>query len=257
MIKKPTVLILGAGASKPYGLPLGSELRYSICQATDNANDLANTLKKVVGIDQAETIDFARQFRRSHVKSIDAFLAKRTEFTNVGKLAIAAILIGRESPGRLEHIDEAEHWYAYMWNLMIQDINDVSELHFNRIKFITFNYDRSLEYFLHSAIKHTFGVEDAKAYEVLNKIEILHVYGSLGNFHYLPGNGARQYLDDLNPDSLHIAAEGIEIIPEARNDSKAFMRARDICADVENIGFLGFGFDALNIERLGLANVWR
>jgi hypothetical protein len=30
MINKKTVLVLGAGASKPYGLPLGTELRDSV-----------------------------------------------------------------------------------------------------------------------------------------------------------------------------------------------------------------------------------
>jgi hypothetical protein len=58
---------------------------------------------------------------------------------------------------------------------------------------------------------------------------------------------------------LHTAANGIEIIPEARDDSKAFMSARSLCAEAGNIGFLGFGFDPLNIDRLGLADVskWR
>ena len=238
MITRPTVLILGAGASYPYGLPLGGELRNSICQ-------LAR--------------DFARQFKRSHVKSIDAFLAKRTEFTDVGKLVIAAILINKENPDKLDHVDDAEHWYAYMWNLMIPDINNVSELRNNQIRFITFNYDRSLEYFLHLAIKNTFGVNDAEAYMALSNIEIVHVYGSLGHFHYLSEAETRQYLNDLNPQSLRTAANGIEIIPEARHASKAFQRARDLCAEADNIGFLGFGFDALNIERLGLVDVlqWR
>jgi hypothetical protein len=259
MIKNSTVLILGAGASCPYGLPLGAELRNSICGMADGHSALAFALHKYADIDIEEIKNFARQFQRSHIKSIDAFLAKRSEFTDIGRLAIAAALIEKENPEKLLNAIDTEHWYSYMWNLMIQDINDISQLQFNKIKFITFNYDRSLEYFLLVATRNTFGVDDEKAQQALKGLGVLHVYGSLGNFHYLPSAGARQYLDDLNQKSLHTAANGIEIIPEARDDGKAFMSARSLCAEAVNIGFLGFGFDPLNIDRLGLADVlkWR
>jgi len=255
MIKRPSVLVLGAGASRPYGLPLGAELRNSICRIADGHDVLAKTIQRFANIDLDETVNFARQFKRSHVKSIDAFLAKRNEFTEIGKLVIATVLIEKENPDRLLDAVDAEHWYSYIWNLMISDIDNISQLQSNRIKFITFNYDRSLEYFLHLATKNTFGVGDKKAQQALKGIDILHVYGSLGEFHYLPGENVRQYLNDLNDVSLQIAANGIEIIPEARNDGKAFLVARRLCADAERIGFLGFGFDPLNIERLGLADI--
>ena len=257
MIERSTVLILGAGASYPYGLPLGAELRNSICKAADGHGTLAKTLRRFANIDIGRTIDFARQFKQSHVKSIDAFLAKRSEFTELGKLAIAAVLIEKENPEKLVNTIDTEHWYSYMWNLMIQDINDISQLRSNRIKFITFNYDRSLEYFLHLATKNTFGVDDQMAQQSLRGLEILHVYGSLGQFHYMSGDKVRQYSDDQNDVSLQIAANGIEIIPEARDDSKEFSTARRFCVEAESIGFLGFGFDPLNIERLGLADILR
>ena len=108
-----------------------------------------------------------------------------------------------------------------------------------------------MEYFLHLATKNTFGVDDEKAQQALQELEVLHVYGNLGNFHYLPRAGARQYFDVLNHEALHTAANGIQIIPEARNDGEAFKGARNLCAEAVNIGFLGFGFDPLNIDRLG------
>lgn len=255
MITKSTVLILGAGASYPYDLPLGAELRKSICEMVDGHNSVYRSLKLHTNNNSEEIKNFARQFKRSHVNSIDAFLAKRSEFTEIGKLAIAAALIEKENPDGVLNAKDTENWYSYMWNLMIQDIHDISQLQSNRINFITFNYDRSLEYFLHLSTRNTFGVNDDKAQQALHGLGILHIYGSLGKFHYLPGADVRQYLNDLNNVTLQIAANGIEIIPEARNDSKAFMVARKLCAEAESIGFLGFGFDPLNIERLGLADV--
>jgi hypothetical protein len=47
MINEKTVLVLGAGASKPYGLPLGTELRDSVIRAE---NDFG-LYQKVLGIE--------------------------------------------------------------------------------------------------------------------------------------------------------------------------------------------------------------
>ena len=116
MITKSTVLILGAGASYPYGLPLGADLRKSICEMVDGDNMLFKSLKLHASIDSDEIKNFARQFKRSHVNSIDAFLSKRSEFTDIGKLAIAAALIEKEIPDKLANATGAEHWYSYMWN---------------------------------------------------------------------------------------------------------------------------------------------
>jgi len=42
MITKPTVLVIGAGASKPYGFPTGQELRDYILELANPEADLEN-----------------------------------------------------------------------------------------------------------------------------------------------------------------------------------------------------------------------
>jgi hypothetical protein len=55
------------------------------------------------------------------------------------------------------------------------------------------------------------------------------------------------------------AANGIVIIPEVRDDAPQFAAVRSLFDWAERICFLGFGFDSLNVTRLGLRDVvlWR
>jgi len=144
-----------------------------------------------------------------------------------------------------EDIKAAEHWYQLLWNKIISNVSDVNDLTKNQIKIITFNYDRSLEHFLTTSIINSFNLSINEAQDILQKLSILHVYGLLGNYNYEDyGN----HSDSL----LKIASKSIRIIPETRDDDSIFNKAQKWLFDALNICFLGFGFDELNIKRLGL-----
>lgn len=251
MIIKPTTLVLGAGASMPYGMPSGAELRSLICQDVW----LSKQLQELFQIEEYDVRDFTNTFLMSSVASIDSFLAKRESFTQLGKLSIATILCTREHQNTVVTNDIEDNWYHYLWQSLIDGARTPADLAQNNIRFITFNYDRSLEFFLFQATKNTFGISDEEALKVINKIGIMHVYGTIGDFHYINGPGSRRYSNDVNAMQIKNAAEGIKIIPEARSDNKTFEIARKWFYESENIGFLGFGFDTLNVERLGLSDV--
>lgn len=256
MILTQTTIVLGAGASKPYSLLSGDELRSYICR---EGPTIAKTLNQLLAIDEGETLDFAQSFLRSRVFSIDAFLSRRDKFTKIGKLCIALALCKREHPNSVVINDIDDDWYALLWNRLTADAHSISDFLRNRIQFVTFNYDRSLEYFFHQSIKHTYGVSDDEAIKVLKKIEIHHVYGLLGEYHYLPAPGIRPYMNELNANDIETAANGIKIIPEEERNSATFVRVREFLEDTKVIGFLGFGFDSLNVKRIGLSKVidWR
>src|SRR6267378_303056 len=94
MIEKRTVLILGAGASMPYGFPSGSGLRRHI-------------------------IEYLDELLSADTTSIDVFLERRTEFVEIGKAAIAATLIPLESTRNLfqtwtlPSVLMSQTWYQY------------------------------------------------------------------------------------------------------------------------------------------------
>jgi hypothetical protein len=172
----------------------------------------------------------------------------------IGKAAIAATLIPRENPDAVVSVGIKDHWYRAVWEAMIYEAPSAAYLGNNRVRFVTFNYDRSLEFFLHEATKHTFGIDDKAAMEQWKKIGILHVYGHLGEFHYEPSDGRRLYNPAASPEAIKIAAAALKVVPEARTDDP-FALARAWFGEAERICFLGFGFDSLNMKRLGLRDV--
>jgi hypothetical protein len=126
----------------------------------------------------------------------------------------------------------------------------LAELRKNDIRIVTFNYDRSLEYFLYEAIRNTYNATEVDALTTLNQFGILHVYGSLGDFSTTSGKTTRAYSGQLNRDLLITAANGIRVIPEARDNDRVFSDIANIISWGRRIIYLGFGFDALNMQRL-------
>ncbi|MBI3481063.1 MAG: hypothetical protein HY016_12025 [Nitrosomonadales bacterium] len=257
MIKTPTVFVLGAGASMPFGFPSGAMLRNSICKATagDTHTDLKAAFENKFGIGKQETRCFGDTFQRSNIGTIDEFLGRNPHFMEIGKLAIAYYLCGYENPDAVRRLDNDDNWYSALWKVLTDGIDTADDLARNQVKFISFNYDRSLEFFLHDSTKNTFGVTDAQAFKAWAKIDISHVYGLLGEFNYISNGNARQYISDQSAARLKVAASSIAIMPEAREDGEQFQNARNWLYEAERICFLGFGFDVLNVRRLGLVDI--
>ncbi len=88
MIKNKTVLVLGAGASAPFGFPTGQGLKDQVCDKTLQ-NSGTTQLLISFGFDG----DIIRSFRKALINSgrlsVDAFLEYRDNFLDIGKTAIA------------------------------------------------------------------------------------------------------------------------------------------------------------------------
>ena len=106
--------------------------------------------------------------------SIDSFLEHRKEFIPIGKTAIAQELIKYEDPTQLFKVGD---WYQYFYNLL-----NASFEHFgnNKISIITFNYDRSLDHYLFTALHNSYGKTEEECVSVMENIPIIHVHGQLG-----------------------------------------------------------------------------
>ncbi|WP_299341713.1 hypothetical protein [uncultured Pseudoxanthomonas sp.] len=245
------VLVLGAGASVAYGYPLGSRLRQEILNLSQHDAMVAGIVReRYETLDIRELVKFQETFKHSQLYSIDAFLAKRKEFSEIGKKCIARVLLRCEGskPLFLESSDK-DHWYQYAFNQIAQ--REWDELTFDDLAIVTFNYDRSLEHFLYVALQSTYG---KSAYEVsakLKTLRIVHVYGALCEA--LPGDdGYLSYDGKIDADKIAAAASGLVVIPEGRSDSPTIVRAREWLGSARSICFLGFGFDSLNVERLSM-----
>ncbi|WP_020181845.1 hypothetical protein [Methylotenera sp. 1P/1] len=244
MIKFPTVLVLGAGASIPYGFPSGAELKKIICEVKfpPSFDSSFSSLK---------VSNFVNAFRNSHVNSIDSFLARRSEYVGIGK-AIIANIISRKEDIEYFNLNIEDDWYALLWNKLVADVHSIEDFAKNNLKIITFNYDRSLEAFLLTSFCNTFGVETDIAKEALKGIRIIHFYGHLGELSQGYSKTELPYKNNHSDSFIFQAAGNIKIIPEHRDNLETNVEIESWFVEARNIFFLGFGFDALNITRLGL-----
>ena len=254
MIQKPTVVVLGAGASLEYGFPSGWELVHLLSIA-DQAGNLSGPMAQLLalGYPENDVRQFAQALRLSGRPSVDAFLEHRPNFLEIGKAAIAAALIPRESQFNLFAPPHGKKsLYGYFWEKMNAKPHQFAQ---NQVKFITFNYDRSLEEYLSTAMSNSFGLTRFETAEILGQISINHVHGTLGNHPAFHAERTREYQSDYTLTELTLAAGEVRIIHEQNAESEAFLYARATLYNAEQIVFLGFGYDQTNLERLKVRSI--
>lgn len=253
MIKRKTVLILGAGSSRSYGFPLGIELSKKILLAS-NITNLQELENLKLSLPQLQK--FKEDFKTSGVSSIDEFLSTRINYIDIGKKLIAKVLLPLEATYNLfDNFDNRieDNWYKYLLNCMLPPTLD--QFHQNNISFVTFNYDRSLENFLFISLKSRFGASDKEVAEQLNMIKFIHPHGQLG---FLPwqNTGSNEpiieYDGEETPYKIVHSSKCIKIIHEANEESQEFSFASNLLSEADEIFFLGFGYHKDNLRRLRL-----
>lgn len=247
MITEPTVLILGAGASLDYGFPLGRGLRDLVCGIT--ATEASSVIEQA-GYSIEELNEFVDTLKHSGFTSVDWFLEDRPEFVLIGKAAIAAALIPFENPEKLFPPGAPpNHWYELLLNVLDRPLGAFPE---NKLSVITFNYDRSIEHYMFTTLTTRTGSEQ-RAIELMDKFEIVHVHGALGNLEPLHPTG-RLYQPMLDSDAIRVAADQLIIVGEASGETSEFERARSLLSNARRIVFLGFGYHSESVRRLGVFN---
>lgn len=256
-------LVLGAGASQPYGFPIGWELKDKILteigqQGRFNRSRFTEHLREICEFRGFSEIDkFAAAFSNSRMSSIDAFLQNRwTEFGQIGKASIALALVAYENPATLQAKALHKCWYSY---LFAHHLSTLKQFNNPKIQVITFNYDRSLEFFLLGAVQNAFGIdEEYKAAGLVREIEILHAHGDLG---ILPGfehdankHELRPYAPEYSVPQIQEIMRRIQIVHE-QGDYEAEQRIskiRKMLKSSTRIVFLGFSFHELNLRKLNI-----
>ncbi len=242
MINKKTVLILGAGASAHVGYPLGRQLVDNICGQSKTI--LTDEISDVWG--EEEVNGFISRLSRAGFYSIDAFLETVSEQASLGKYLLAREIKRHEQIGNL-FSPKDPGWYQYLFNCLLDD-NSYSGFESSQLSIVTFNYDRSLETYLHEALIARFQVNPEEAHDILSKIHIIHVHGSLGKYPTVP------YQADCSTEELLEISKEIQIIHEVKDPengfcNKEFEDAFNLLSGAERIFFLGFGFHPDNIRR--------
>lgn len=239
--------VLGAGASLDMGYPLGDNLRKEIITKTTNTfTPLMHAVERQLNPQHPPM--FVDAFKCSQMNSVDAFLARRPEFAEVGRMAIACVILSHENAQRLVEPREDDGWYRYFFNCISADTWD--NLRLDQYCIVTFNYDRSLELYLASAMRATYGKPLAQCLKKVAELKIVHVYGCVA-----PTDSEEPrffpYGDPLSAETLAISYKRIKVIPEGRDQDSSLVEARRLISESHTVAFLGFGYDLTNISRLG------
>jgi len=260
MITDKTVFILGAGASAPYGYPTGlglrKWLRESLPQTANNEFRIQQRLKEP---ERKALLDDLRKFIDEYGNTdqgvfIDLFLSRRQEFLDIGKWAIIAAIFYHELNSQYgDDIKSPDYdWMSILFRNMNSDIKDNSynRISENNISFISFNYDRSLEYCLHRSICRNFGASEEDAAQIIGDIPIIHMYGRISPMSWEDSSGIkfRPALDKVDPSIL---SKNIQVMYSDRT-TKATKKAMGLIEDAKFLYFLGFGYAEDNLNAIGI-----
>jgi hypothetical protein len=248
VFRNQTTLILGAGASVSYGYPTGHKL---IGDIIDQANDVGRKyIADRLGFYDPVSID---AFLWNYRDSDDAFLS------DVKNLITAVIyLSGRKERFYRDGMDDEtpSNWYKFLWSALTaeqtpQQLGD-RDYPLN-LNIITFNYDVSLEYYLHSRIVSEHSMLTVEQQQgLLEKIDgaVHHVYGSVQDGMLLrPGLNPNHFImgDLSRADAWELAQSSdsaIRLIDERDQVSKS--KLEKILRNSVSVIVLGFAFDETN-----------
>jgi hypothetical protein len=253
MIVKPTVFVLGAGAMADYNFPIGWKL---VRQVIDGFQPRTKWRELLIehghGTDQ-KIDEFLTALSGSAQNSVDAFLEERGEFLNIGIAAMSIALIHNEVAQKLyEQSDPSINWLRNL--LMHLRGTSFEKFGENAVSFVTFNYDRSLEFFLCRTVSETFGKSEEKTGAILSSIPIIHLHGRLGYLPWESASDTRPYAPIVDEDALKACIKDVKVVNRRGftiNEGE-FKTAKELLLKAERIYFLGVGFNNENLARLGV-----
>jgi len=132
----------------------------------------------------------------------------------------------------------------------------------NPVTFVTYNYDRLVEYKLIGALQAHYSKPVDECQKVLDKIRVLHLHGSLGTLYggqsdvpYGCVTTDGESFTEAKCVHIQTSAQSIHIVDEANPSRPEFSAARIALKEAHRIFFLGFSFGRTNVDRLGLEHL--
>jgi len=271
MIKKKTVLVLGAGASAPYGFPTGAELRKKIINDYDSiATAIGDdgiqydkeSLKEVFRF-------FAYKFRDSGTSSIDLFLSQQEKNDiDLGKALILSVIRHCEHVSKYNEdiyriqknkdVKKDIDWYKLFLFKLFSGIQSFEEISFQNLEVITFNYDRSFEFYIYQSLRNWFPftkINDKQIIDLINSLKIHHVFGMVDEYPWkFPNNIFANVKNNffrffITPEEAFSKINSIRVINEIKKFEEN--EYKKIIESAEKVFFLGFGYLEENMKILG------
>ncbi len=280
MFPQKTILVVGAGASHEFGLPLGSQLISEVQRDLDfrwehgfrpiGTGDMRifETLGRLAAakkIDRNDYVQACGQLRGgvSAFLSIDNYLHSHSDnelLVETGKIAIARSILAAEGRSSIKldaykgeqfSIDKISKTWLHPFIRMLTANVKKTEIEkiFDNISIICFNYDRCIEHALHEIIQLSFSVDAATATKCMSNLSIVHPYGTLGPLPWQDPNKSVPF-GDMERNDLGIISKRIFLFTEQRED-KEFNDFIDNHVPLsKRIMFIGFGYYKQNMDLI-------
>jgi hypothetical protein len=248
MISKSTVFILGAGASAPYGFDTGERLlERARALKVESIADLIRPLPRHGAAPLHDALIHTGD------QSIDAMLETNGPIQAPGKALIARLLLQQEREALSSNHTSPRGWYRTLFTAMTAPTP--REAVAQQVRFVTFNYDRSLEYCLAHAWRVKYNPDQLVDPAGLQRM-FIHLHGQLGFLPEIGGTGPvvgyGGSSDGTSDSDILISRNAIQIISEAHTEAPQFAQAHDAIRAADRVVFIGFNFAERNVERLQL-----
>ena len=286
MRSQKTVLVLGAGTSKGFGLPLGQDLRDTIARDLNIMfDDFGHRLESGSWeIVEAWRLHIAQSDGNSgNIKphraaavqisnamplsgSIDEYIERHkddTLKTDCAKLAIAKAILDAERKSSIfvdpmRRVDNplrnsSNSWIAYV----LRDITrgktlDELETCFENLSIVNFNYDRCVEHFAYFWFQQMYDMAPEKAAGIVSRLRIFHPYGKLADLPHENSSAHIAFGGEIDAHRLLQMAQSIRTYSESIDSGSEILSVQDDLAAAEKVVFMGFGFHSQNLSLLSI-----
>jgi hypothetical protein len=278
MFSKPTVLIVGAGASAEYGLPVGETLKSQLAadlrfrfeapfnKQVSGSRDLYDLLQRRY----PNNLNSQNTFLKAGSELSDAlpafisidealhFFSDREEVVQIGKLAAAQIILRAEAASKLtDKNGEAnlsslsETWLPTFLSMVLGSLTKGQiDGAFKNIAIVNFNYDRTIEHYLYWALQKIAGLKPGDAANALSTLRILRPYGSLGPLDWESPNDGVKFGSNVHHEKLFHIAGRIRTYTEQTIENDLAERLKSTISRASTVLFLGFGYHQQNMRLL-------
>ena len=283
MFEKKTVFIIGAGASSHFDYPTNAELLELVMNEAINlvqfqSRQLATfPMPKIVERlkDQAdqnpnkawqlfyrECNELATRINLNRPVIIDHFLRDNPDLRILGKTLIAKV-IGQHETSCFRNTSSKvfkENWVSLVANEMTNKCLNPMDIKQNKVHFITFNYDLSLERLLIANLKSRTRFREIDFEYLISEERFIHMYGAISENpllppteQFTPTNTNTQFAICEVLDAAYLASSSMHLIDLDEKDKNEthIERAKKIIKESDNVFILGYSFDPSNNERLG------
>lgn len=280
-----TVLVLGAGASQGFGLPLGKELKLKIAddlnilfefgsRQKSGSFEIVEALRALVrsasghqgdiNPHRAAAVSISRAMRLSG--SIDEFVERHRDdslISDCAKLAIANQILVAERQSKLFHGrnsrdgdligNASDCWLAYLLRDLTRGSGKADlTAAFENLHIINFNYDRCVEHFIFLWLQQVYGLTESEASVICQQVRIFHPYGALAPLPFQNPTSHIPFGGECSGTRLLTMMQNIRTYSEAVDQNAGLENSRFALGKAQKIVFLGFAFHEQNMRLLSV-----